>query len=128
MKPRIEVEFNVAMNNDEKKAGNVETVKFALIFPEGCEDQVQADAVAHAVVKFQSQIRSNWDKFVKDGVPEEVTYGDALYTKTRTRKPTEADIISYVQQLTQEGLMWMATNGKVPSKDEYPEFYKSEAN
>lgn len=124
MKKRIDVQFDVAMNQEEKKAGNVKRVKFTVVFPEGCEDQVQADALAHQVVKFQAQIRSNWDKFVEGGTPSEVTYGDALYTKSRTRKPTEADIISYVQQLTQEGLMYLAKEGKIPTREEHPEMYK----
>lgn len=127
MKRRVDVQFDVAMNLEEKKAGNVKRVKFTVVFPEGCEDQVQQDALAHQIVKFQAQIRSNWDKFQEGGVPEEVTYGDALYAKSRTRKPTEADIISYVKKLTQEGLMYLATEGKIPSREEHPEMYKDEA-
>jgi hypothetical protein len=124
MKKEISVTFEVAMDAEQKKLGNVEKVKFVLEFPEGCEDQVQSDAVAHQIVKFQQQIRSNWDSFIKDGVPERVTYGQPLYgRRTATRPPTQAEIeavmMQKISQLTPEGLQVLASTGKMPEGEEY---------
>lgn len=124
MKKEVSVTFEVAMDAEQKKLGNVEKVKFILEFPEGCEDQVQSDAVAHAIVKFQQQIRSNWDTFIKAGVPKRVTYGQPIYgRKVASRPPTEAEIegvlMKKIAQLTPEGLQVLATTGKLPEGDEY---------
>lgn len=124
MKKEISVTFEVAMDMEAKKAKDTHKVKFVLDIPEDSHEQVLADAVAHQIVKFQQQIRSNWDSFIKDGVPERVAYGQPLYKrKVASRPPTEAEIESVlmkkIAQLTPEGLQMLATTGKLPEGDEY---------
>ena len=94
MKESIEITFDVAMDKEQKELKNVETVSLTINFPETCMEQLQKDAVAHMKVKFQSQIRSHWTKFIENGVPAEVTYGTALFGGTRTtvRAPTTAEV------------------------------------
>jgi hypothetical protein len=119
LKDRI-VEFTVAMDKEAKENGDVKKVKFTLTFPESCEDQLQTDAIAHQVVKWQSQIRSNWDKFLENGVPETITYGSPLYGSRRgaVRPPTEAEMADYaakrIASLTPEQLQEFIKTGRFP--------------
>ena len=126
MKKEISVTFEVAMDIEAKKAKDTHKVKFVLDIPDEAHDQILADAVAHQIVKFQQQIRSNWDTFIQAGVPERVTYGQPLYgRRTPVRPPTEAEVAAVISkkiaQLTPEGIAEFAATGKIP---EDPKFYK----
>lgn len=120
MKKEIKVSFKVAMDAEQKKLKNFEKVEFTVVFPEGIEEQVQSDALAHQVVKYQSQIRSNWDTFLEKGVPKEITYGNPLYGTRRggVRAPTDAEIENYmgkkIAALTPEQLQEFVKTGNFP--------------
>lgn len=124
MKKEISVTFEVAMDMEAKKAGDTRKVKFVLDIPEDAHDQILADAVAHQIVKFQQQIRSNWDAFISSGLPERITYGAALFgRKVASRPPTEAEIqaamAAKIATLTPEGLQVLISTGKMPEGEEY---------
>lgn len=120
------LKFNVSRDNEAKKAKEFEEVEIKVLFPEGCENQVYSDALAHMTVKLQQQIRSNWSQFVENGVPEEIKYGDPLYASRRTitRAPTEADINAHIGQLNEAGLQHLVSSGQMPIKSQNPELFK----
>lgn len=119
------VEFKVAMDNEAKKSGEIETVKFILeVDKEKDLDGLVKDAIAHSVVKWQGQIRSNWDKFLENGVPEKVRYGQTLFgggRRVTVRPPTEEEVASFmaaqIGRLTPAGITVLASTGRLPDEN-----------
>lgn len=75
----VNVKFTVAMDAEAKKAGDVKTVEFECSFEGVDEDTITKHAVANMVVAWQSQIRNNWEKFIKGELPKAVTFGVPLF-------------------------------------------------
>jgi len=90
----INVEFTVAMNAEEKKAGNIRKVALQVNMPE-VPKVVEDHAMANYKVALQSQFRNNWDAFLKGTYPKVVEFGQAIFS-TRTR--------AVVRELTSEEL------------------------
>ena len=75
----MEMKFKIAMNNEEKLAGNVFDV---VVNVEKCDDATMLKYALKAhTVEIQSQIRNNWDQFMKGDYPRELTIGQAMFTK-----------------------------------------------
>lgn len=122
------ITFDIARDMEAKKNKEIDRVKFTLEFPDGCENLVVADAIAHQVVKWQQQIRSNWTEFKENGVPEKVEYGQPLFASRRrvvVKPATEEDVNNYISQLNEAGLAELVKSGKMPIKSERPELFKS---
>ena len=82
----MECKFNVSMNAEAKKDGEVTEVILDVSFEGVSEDDIRKHAMANMKVHWQAQIRNNWDKFIEDGVPETVIFGVPLY-ESAGRKP-----------------------------------------
>jgi hypothetical protein len=89
----METKFTVAMNAEEKKAGNTHEVVIDIDFDNADEDTIRKAALANYTVGLQAQIRNNWDKFLEDGTPETMVFGDTLYEGKRTRVMTPDEAI-----------------------------------
>lgn len=83
----VTVQFKVAMDNEQKKAGNTRDVKFECSFDGVNMDDVKRLAIQQQIVRWQAQIRNNWDKFISDGLPRVVTFGNPLYESARGAAP-----------------------------------------
>lgn len=127
------VKFTVAMDAEQKKAGNTEDVELIVEIPEDDEGVMNAvfnDAMKTYVISLQSQIRSHWDTFLDKGVPERLTFGDVLYSTPRkkvvVRRPTVEEMKDYAAQqislLNSEGIQIFIQTGKFPEDEKY---YKS---
>lgn len=101
----MEIKFKVAMDNEQKKLGNVEEITLDVDF-EGVPDAiVRKAALAHAVVSWQSQIRSHWTDFKEGKLPTSVTFGNPLFTSTRRvaiAPITQETALAFIQSLTPE--------------------------
>lgn len=87
----MECKFTVAMNAEEKKEGNVSEVIIDIDFDNADTDTIHKAALANFTVGLQAQIRNNWDKFLENGTPETMVFGDTLYEgKGRTLTPDAA--------------------------------------
>ena len=116
----MQIKFKVALGLAEKKAGEAKEVTLEVSF-DGVEDAIiQKAAMAHAVVAWQSQIRSHWDEFMNGELPEEVTFGVPLFAPKRAAaKPiTMEEMTKHVTSLSPEkqaefikSLMDVAGNG-----------------
>ena len=77
----MKVEFKVAMDNEQKLAGNVQTVTLEV---EKCGDELMLKYALKAyTVEMQSAIRNHWDEFTKGDYPKSVVIGQALFGSTR---------------------------------------------
>jgi isopentenyl phosphate kinase len=85
------VKFNVCMNNEEKKTGNVKEVILDVDFEGVSETDILAAAMKAQVVAWQSQIRTHWDDFATGKLPKKVTFGDTLFGKKTGVKIMTAD-------------------------------------
>ena len=123
----VKVTFKVAMDKEQAELKNHKDVTFEVEFPAECQDQLVQDALKSQIIKWQSQIRNNWDKFIEEGVASKVVYGDSLYEgkrRTVVRPPTDDDVENFIiGKLTTEGIMYLATEGKMPPK-EVAEYWK----
>ena len=82
----MEMKFKIAMNNEEKLAGNVFDV---VVNVEKCDDATMLKYALKAyTVEIQSQIRNNWDAFIKGDYPRELTIGQAMFTKRAAKVMT----------------------------------------
>jgi len=119
------ITFKVSMDSEAKKNEEFEEVEFLLSFPDTCKDQLVADAVAHQKVKWQQQIRSNWSKFVENGVPEKIEYGQPLFGGRRSspRPPTQDEMQTYmakaIANLNPAGIAEFARTGRLPTEKEF---------
>jgi hypothetical protein len=83
---KYELKFKVCRDNEAKEAGNFHEVMVTVLASEEATKKYMKKAAA---VWIQGQIRSNWDAFLKDGVPGEVTLDDAIWGSTRGKMTVE---------------------------------------
>jgi hypothetical protein len=80
--------FKVAMDNEQAKAKNHVEVEIDV---EKCDDETMLKYAMKAyVVELQSQIRSNWDEFVKGEYPKALVIGEKMFEGRRGAPVTEA--------------------------------------
>jgi len=116
----ITVEFKTSMNEDAKKAGDIKTVKFIVMFEGVSDDIIRKAAIKNQIIGWQSQIRTHWDEFSKGELPEVVTFGQPLFASTSrrtvTRPPTDAEIqtqaVNMFKGKSPEQIMYFVQNGK----------------
>ena len=83
----MKVEFQVAMNAEEKALKNLHKVELNV---EKCDDATMLKYALKAyIVEIQSQIRSNWDQFIAGNYPKEVVIGQAMFESTRGKVTAE---------------------------------------
>ena len=82
----MRVEFKVAMDQEQAKAKNHYNV---VVEVAKCDDATMLKYAMKAyIVELQSQIRANWDEFLK-GYPKELVVGQAMFESTRGKVTTE---------------------------------------
>ena len=94
------VKFKVAMDNEQAKAKNHTSVEFTCTFEGADEAKVVEMALKAQVVAWQSQIRSNWDRFISEGLPKTVTFGEALYESSKGKVTVEKATDTLKKQLS----------------------------
>lgn len=83
----MKVNFQVAMNAEEKALKNLHKVELNV---EKCDDATMLKYALKAyTVEIQSQIRSNWDQFIKGEYPKELVIGQAMFASTRGKVTAE---------------------------------------
>ena len=83
----MKVEFQVAMNAEEKALKNLHRVELNV---EKCDDATMLKYALKAyIVEIQSQIRNNWDQFIAGDYPKELVIGQAMFTSTRGKVTLE---------------------------------------
>ena len=83
----MKCEFTIAMNQEEKLAGNIHKVSINV---EKCDDATMLKYALKAyIVEIQSQIRNNWDQFIEGDYPKELVIGQAMFTSTRGKVTLE---------------------------------------
>ena len=83
----MKTEFTIAMNQEEKLAGNVHKVSVNV---EKCDEVTMLKYALKAyIVEIQSQIRNNWDQFITGDYPKELTIGQAMFASTRGKVTQE---------------------------------------
>jgi len=88
----MEMKFKIAMNNEEKLAGNTHDV---VVNVEKCDDATMLKYALKAyTVEIQSQIRNNWEAFMKGDYPRELTIGQAMFSKKVAKVMTEAEKVA----------------------------------
>jgi hypothetical protein len=105
MKSLADVQFKVAMDNEQAKLKNHHTITVNVSFDGVDEKLVQEMAMKAQIVAWQSQIRANWDQFITDGLPKTITFGEALYESKRgvvTEEKAKAVLIKQLSTMTQE--------------------------
>ena len=84
----MKVEFTIAMNQEEKSAGNIHKV---VINVEKCDDETMLKYALKAyVVDIQSQIRANWEEFIKGEYSKELTVGQRMFESKKGAPITQA--------------------------------------
>ena len=98
----MKVEFQVAMNAEEKAMKNLHRVELNV---EKCDDATMLKYALKAyIVEIQSQIRSNWDQFIAGNYPKELVIGQAMFASTRgkiTQEKAQAVYKDSMAQLSQ---------------------------
>ena len=85
----MKIEFNVAMNAEEKALKNLHKV---VLNVEKCDEAIMLKYATKAyIVEIQGQIRNNWDAFMKGDYPRELVIGQALFAKKVSRPMTEEE-------------------------------------
>ena len=74
------LKFNICRDEEAKKAGEKIPVTVTIQADETAIEKYMQKA---AKVWIQSQLRSNWDKFIESGCPEEVTLDVPIFGSTR---------------------------------------------
>lgn len=83
----MKCEFTIAMNQEEKLAGNIHKVSINV---EKCDEVTMLKYALKAyVVEIQSQIRNNWDQFIKGNYPKELKIGEAMFASSRGKVSVE---------------------------------------
>lgn len=83
----MEAKFKVAMDAEQAKAKNHHEV---VINVEKCDDATMLKYAMKAyIVELQSQIRGNWDQFIKGDYPRELVIGQAMFASTRGKVSAE---------------------------------------
>ena len=83
----MKCEFTIAMNQEEKLAGNIHKVSINV---EKCDEATMLKYAMKAyIVEIQSQIRNNWGQFIEGNYPRELVVGQAMFESTRGKVTTE---------------------------------------
>lgn len=77
---KYELKFKVCRDNEAKADGDFHEVIVTVLADDISTKKYMKKAAA---VWIQGQIRSNWDTFLKDGVPGEVTLDSAIWGTSR---------------------------------------------
>jgi hypothetical protein len=93
------VEFKIALNNEEKLKGNSLDVAFRVDFTGVDETLVRKYALKSYIIEVQSQIRNNWDTFQKDGIPNDIKFGNPVLGKKKSVKLTDEEILEKSKKL-----------------------------
>jgi len=99
----FDIEFNVAMDAEQKEAGIWKTVKTKVTMT---EEQVQLailESLKPYKIKLQGNLRTHWTEWKNDGFafPAEIEYGKTLYagktvrTVVVVKPPTEAEMKTF---------------------------------
>lgn len=124
MKREIEVKFNVKPAGAEKEDKG-ETIEFICnVDSELHFDDLLADAMRSQVIKWQGQIRNNWDKFMSPDyeIPLTLDYGEALFEGKRggkrapTKEEIQASAAQIIAQMTPEEIQEFVKTGEFPSR------------
>ena len=95
----MKVNFQVAMNAEEKALKNLHKVELEV---GTCDDETMLKYAMKAyTVEIQSQIRSNWDLFIKGEYPKELTIGQAMFASTRGKVTAEKAQEAYKAKVNQ---------------------------
>ena len=122
MERYVDVKFQVAMDAEQKAAKNLKTVQFKVNLGNISQEVIDKMAVSAQVVRWQGEIRTHWDEFIKGELPGKVEFGSPLFSTSRTRtvtvtKPvTDEDVKKYVDGLSparklQQAIELMESNG-----------------
>lgn len=99
----MKCEFTIAMNQEEKLAGNIHKVSINV---EKCDDATMLKYALKAyIVEIQSQIRNNWDQFIKGDYPKELVIGQAMFASTRGKVTQEKAQEAYKAKVGQMGMV-----------------------
>lgn len=99
----MECEFTIAMNQEEKLAGNIHNVSINV---EKCDDATMLKYALKAyIVEIQSQIRNNWDQFIKGDYPKELVIGQAMFASTRGKVTQEKAQEAYKAKVGQMSMV-----------------------
>lgn len=79
----MKVEFKVAMDKESREAGKTHDVQIEVDMASASRETLEKYALKAYKVELQSQIRPNWDKFIKGDYPKELKLGDAMFASTR---------------------------------------------
>lgn len=97
----MKTEFTIAMNQEEKLAGNTHKVSINV---KKCDDATMLKYALKAyVVEIQSQIRNNWDQFIAGNYPKELVIGQAMFASTRGKITQEKAQAVYKDAIAQMG-------------------------
>lgn len=95
----MKTEFTIAMNQEEKLAGNVHKVSVNV---EKCDDATMLKYAMKAyIVEVQSQIRANWGQFITGEYPRELVIGQAMFASTRGKVTAEKAQEAYKAKVNQ---------------------------
>lgn len=95
----MKCEFTIAMNQEEKLAGNIHKVSINV---EKCDDATMLKYALKAyIVEIQSQIRSNWGQFIAGNYPKELVIGQAMFASTRGKVTQEKAQEAYKAKVNQ---------------------------
>ena len=99
----MKCEFTIAMNQEEKLAGNIHKVSINV---EKCDDATMLKYALKAyIVEIQSQIRNNWDQFIKGDYPRELVIGQAMFASTRGKVTQEKAQEAYKAKVGQMSMV-----------------------
>ena len=83
----MKVEFQVAMNAEEKALKNLHKVTLEVT---KCDEATMLKYAMKAyIVEIQSQIRNNWGQFIEGNYPRELVVGQAMFESTRGKVTAE---------------------------------------
>lgn len=123
MTKTIEVTFKVAMDNEAAKAKQHEEVNMLVDITDDVMNDVYDAAVKSYVIGMQGQIRNNWDKFLSDGTPGRIVFGQPLYAKKAkvvkvqmTQEEIMSEASKFISQMNQAEIMEFAQTGKFPER------------
>ena len=99
----MECEFTIAMNQEEKLAGNIHKVSINV---EKCDDATMLKYALKAyIVEIQSQIRNNWGQFIAGDYPKELVIGQAMFASTRGKVTQEKAQEAYKAKVGQMSMV-----------------------
>ena len=99
----MKCEFTIAMNQEEKLAGNIHKVSINV---EKCDDATMLKYALKAyIVEIQSQIRNNWDQFIEGDYPKELVIGQAMFASTRGKVTQEKAQEAYKAKVGQMSMV-----------------------